>query len=89
MKSFNTKVILSAMGVALLSTSSFAQSPYPNAGYGYNRYAYENGSYAARNSSVGSYPNPVADGSSASSVDSGASFNLDRGYPAYYEFTGD
>ncbi len=89
MRSFTAKLMLSAMGVALLSTSSLAQSPYPNAGYGYNRYSYENGAYAARNNPVGSYPNPVADGSSASSVDSGASFNLDRGYPAYYEFTGE
>ena len=39
------------------------------------------------NNPVGGYPNPVSDTNSASSIESGAAFHLDRGYPAYYEFT--
>lgn len=107
MKSSGAKLFLSAMGIALLSTASFAQSPYANGAYDANAYRggqalYDaapgyNGPYvsgpiynqAAQNYPIGDYPNPVSRSGSASSVDSGAAYNLDGGYPGYFEFIGE
>ncbi len=36
---------------------------------------------------VSGYPNPVSHSGSASSLNSGAAFNLNYGYPAIYEYT--
>lgn len=103
MKTFSARLLLSIIGAALASTSSFAQSPNLNGGgYSYNRYSYESGSYGAGPGgqplydaapgyngpyASGTYPNPVTRSGSASSTDSGAGSNLDRGYPAFYGFT--
>lgn len=38
MKPSGAKLLLSAMGIALLSTASFAQSPYANSSYDANAY---------------------------------------------------
>lgn len=110
MKSFSAMLVLSAVGATMLSTHLFAQSPYSNNGYSYNRYAHENEGYRASplydvargydglydsatvgvySKPVGGYPNPVSDSSSASAIESGTAFHLDRGYPGYFEFTGE
>jgi len=75
MKSLNTKLVLSALGIALLVTPAFAQRHHwqPSRQGLYN---YE----APANDPVGTYPNPVARSGSAANVHSGAAFNLDRGY---------
>jgi hypothetical protein len=74
MKLFNTKLILSAVGIALLATPAFAQHSYRHA----PRNLYN--SQAPAGDPAGVYPNPVGRTGSAENVQSGAAFNTDRGY---------
>lgn len=73
MKLINAKLILSAVGIALLATPALAQESYPHAS-SRNLYNYQT------NDPAGVYPNPVARSGSAAQVDSGAAFDTDRGY---------
>jgi hypothetical protein len=69
MKSLASKLLLSALAVAVLATPALAQRPHRLApGQRANVY------------SVPTYPNPVTRSGSAESVESGAAFNLDNGY---------
>ena len=68
MKSFTGKLLLSAMAVAIVAAPALAQrSHHP-------------GRAAQASVPVGIYPNPVTRSGSADSVESGAEFNVDRGY---------
>ncbi len=69
MKSVTTKLLLSAMAVAILATPAFAQRPHRHAP------APQLNAYP-----VGTYPNPVTRSGSEQSVQSGAAFNVDNGY---------
>jgi hypothetical protein len=69
MKSLNTKLLLSALGIALLATPAFAQRPYRHAPTE-SQYNYQN--------PVGVYPNGASRSGSAESVESGAEFNVIR-----------
>ena len=69
MKSLNTKLLLSALGIALLATPAFAQRPYRHA-WVQSQYGYQN--------PVGVYPNGATRSGSAESVESGAEFNVIR-----------
>lgn len=75
MKTLNTKLVLSALGIALLATPALAQGPHrqplPQTLYDYQ---------SSVGGPVGIYPNPVARSGSAEQVQSGAEFELDRGY---------
>lgn len=76
MNTLNTKLVLSALGIALLATPAFAQRPQhrrpvPQAQY-YGQVGPGN--------SVGTYPNPISRTGTAEQVQSGAAFDLDRGY---------
>ena len=68
MKSLNTKLLLSALGIALLATPAFAQRPYRHAP-AQSLYNYQN---------PGVYPNGASRSGSAESVESGAEFNVQR-----------
>lgn len=70
MKSFTSKLVLSAMAIAIVATPALAQRPHRQAPL----QAYAN-PYA-----VGVYPNPVTRSGSEQSIQSGAAFNVDRGY---------
>jgi hypothetical protein len=74
MKSLNTKLLLSALGVALLATPAFAQqAQWHRQSQGlYNDYSYQQAN------PVGVYPNGASRSGSAESVESGAEFNLMR-----------
>ncbi|MGH6671511.1 MAG: hypothetical protein ACRECE_05410 [Xanthobacteraceae bacterium] len=75
MKSLNIKLLLSAVGIALLATPALAQHRYRQNS---SRTLYD---YNVQASNFGSgYPNPVARSGSASQAQSGAFFDLDRGY---------
>ena len=74
MKLINTKLILSAVGIALLATPALAQKPYRHAPR--NLYNYQ----APEGYPVGVYPNPITRSGSAAQVESGAAFDTDRGY---------
>lgn len=69
----NTKLILSAIGIALLATPALAQEPYrhssPRAQYNYQT-----------NDPAGVYPNPVTRSGSAAQAQSGAAYDTERGY---------
>jgi hypothetical protein len=73
MKSLKTKVVLSALGIALVATPALAQQPHrqqrPQQLYNYQ---------APVADPAGTYPNPVARSGSAEQVQSGAAF--DTGY---------
>jgi hypothetical protein len=75
MKVLNTKLVLSAVGLVLLATPAFAQwqqrQQSPRALYNYQD---------PQPYTVGVYPNGAIRSGSAESVQSGAEFNLDRGY---------
>jgi hypothetical protein len=73
MKSLNTKLLLSAIGIALLATPAFAQRPSRHA-WAQPQYDYA-GSAA---SPAGVYPNGATRSGSAASVESGAEFNVMR-----------
>ncbi len=73
MKLFNTKLILSAVGIALLATPALAQESY--------RHVSSRGLYDYQTSGLGGvYPNPIGRSGSAAQIQSGAAFNTDRGY---------
>jgi hypothetical protein len=74
MKNLNTKLVLSALGIALLATPAFAKPQH----WQPSRQGLYNYQDPATNP-VGTYPNPVARSGSAEAVQSGAEFNLDRG----------
>lgn len=69
----NTKLILSAVGIALLATPALAQESYRHSS-SRNLYNYRT------NDPAGVYPNPISKTGSAAQVQSGAAFNTDRGY---------
>jgi hypothetical protein len=69
MKSLTTKLLLSALGFALIATPALAQRPHRHAP-----------PPQANIYPVPTYPNPVTRSGSAASVESGAAFNVDRGY---------
>ena len=69
MKSLTSKLLLSALGIALLATPALAQRPHRLAP-----------APQAHVYPVPTYPNPVTRSGSAESVQSGAAFNLDNGY---------
>lgn len=75
MKSLNAKLLLSAIGIALLATPALAQHRYrqdpPRPLYDYQGSVGNSGS---------GYPNPVPRSGSAEQVQSGAAFGLGRGY---------
>ena len=69
----NTKLILSAIGIALLATPALAQQSY--------RHAPSRSLYNAQTSNpAGVYPNPITRSGSAAQNQSGAAFDTDRGY---------
>jgi len=73
MKSLNTKLVLSALGIALLATPAFAAKHHAsyeglqNSAQGY-----------AQSGSVGTYPNGAAYSGSVASRESGARDNVIR-----------
>ena len=69
MKSFSTKLLLSAMAVAIVATPALAQRPHRQAPV-----------QQVQVNPVGTYPNPVTRSGSTQSIESGAAFNVDRGY---------
>lgn len=69
----NTKLILSAVGIALLATPALAQESYRHSS-SRNQYNYRT------NDPAGVYPNPVTRSGSAAQVQSGAAYNTERGY---------
>ena len=82
----NARLVLSAVSIALLSTPAFAQRvdhrPSPRALYDYQRNANGFSSFAQipPGDPFAGYPNPVTRSGSAEQVQSGAAFDLDRGY---------
>lgn len=77
MKSLNMKLVLSALGIALLATPAFAQKPHRQASQQTLGQA-PSATGAEFGGSVGVYPNPVTRTGSEWSVESGAEFNLMR-----------
>jgi hypothetical protein len=75
MKALGTKLVFSAVGIALLASPAFAQRPRHYAAPRSPYYDYA----ASRANPVGVYPNPVGVSGSAESIQSGAAFDLDRG----------
>ena len=69
MKSFTSKLVLSAMAVAIVAKPALAQRPHRPAPV-----------QQTQVNPVGTYPNPVTRSGSEQSVQSGAAFNVDRGY---------
>lgn len=69
----NTKLILSALGIALLATPALAQESYRHSS-SRNLYNYQPSDPA------GVYPNPITRSGSAAQVQSGAAYDTDRGY---------
>ncbi len=69
MKSITSKLVFSAIGIALLASPAFAQRPYHHVRV----------PAQLQNNTVGTYPNPVARSGSEAQVESGAAFNTDRG----------
>ena len=73
MKALSTKLVLSAIGFALLATPAFAQRPQHQASP-QGLYNYQDPQPYA----VGVYPNGASRSGSAESVQSGAEFNTMR-----------
>ena len=69
MKSLTSKLLLSALGFALIATPALAQRPHHHAPLP-----------QASVNPVGTYPNPVTRSGSVQSIESGAAFNVDHGY---------
>jgi hypothetical protein len=69
MKSLTSKLLLSALGFALIATPALAQRPPRHAPLP-----------QASMNPVGTYPNPVTRSGSVQSIESGAAFNVDHGY---------
>jgi hypothetical protein len=74
MKSLHAKLVLSALGIALLATPAFAQRPHRQVSH----HQQQQQTYTPENNSVGTYPNGATKSGSAESVESGADFNLLR-----------
>jgi hypothetical protein len=75
MKSLNTKLVLSALGIALLATPAFAAKHKTSTSYEGLQNSVQ--SYAPANS-VGTYPNGAQNSGSAYSRESGAEDNVIR-----------
>jgi hypothetical protein len=71
MTKLTTKLILSAVGIALLAAPAFAQDSYRHSS-SRNLYNYQT------NDPAGVYPNGASRSGSAESVQSGAEFNTQR-----------
>lgn len=71
MTSLTAKLLLSAVGIALVTTPALAQRPHRTTAQS---------SQARIANPVGTYPNPVTRSGSEESTESGAAFNLDNGY---------
>ena len=69
MNSFSTKLLLSAMAIAIVATPALAQRPHRQAP-----------AQQVQVNPVGTYPNPVTRSGSMQSIESGAAFNVDHGY---------
>jgi hypothetical protein len=78
MKSLNTKLVLSVLGVALLATPAFAQKHH--ASY----QGLQNSAAGSAPTDVGTYPNGATRTGSAYSRDSGADDNVIRAVPFGY-----
>jgi hypothetical protein len=76
MKSLNTKLILSALGIALLATPAFAAKHHQTSYQGLQNSAASNSSSTQPN--VGTYPNGSERSGSVYSRESGADDNLLR-----------
>ena len=74
MKSLNTKLVLSALGIALLATPALAQKPQHQA----YRQQPPLQDYSVTAPQVGTYPNGAIRSGSAESRESGAEDNLIR-----------
>lgn len=79
MATLNARLVLAAVGIALLATPALAQRLYhhrpgPRAAYGYR---------LPHGGPLGVYPNPVERTGTAAQARSGAAFDLDRGYWGY------
>jgi hypothetical protein len=72
MKSINSKLILSALGVALLATPAFAQKQHHQAR------PQDSTTVGAQPSDVGTYPNGGVKSGSEESNETGADFNVNR-----------
>jgi hypothetical protein len=78
MASLNAKLVLAAVGIASLATPALAQRLHhgqrPRAVYDYR---------LPPGDPAGGYPNPVERTGTAAQAQSGAAFDLDRGYWGY------
>jgi hypothetical protein len=74
MKAFNTKLVLSALAVALIATPALAERPHHQASHP----LLQGPSANVESGYVGTYPNGASRSGSAYSVESGAEFNLIR-----------
>jgi hypothetical protein len=72
MKSIKSKLLLSALGVALLATPAFAQKPR------HQTSRQQDSAVSAQPSDVGTYPNGGVRSGSEESYESGAEFNVNR-----------
>src|ERR1700686_2860335 len=79
MKSLSTKLILSALGVALLATPAFAAKHHPASYQGLQNSA---AGTPAPTTDVGTYPNGATRSGSAYSRESGADDNVVRSIPS-------
>jgi hypothetical protein len=66
MKALNIKLVIAAVGLAMLATPAFAQRPQRHMHYPTQLQSQD---------PAGTYPNPVTRSGSAESVESGAAFN--------------
>jgi hypothetical protein len=73
MKSLSTKLVLSALGVALLATPAFAAKHHPASYRGL-----QNSTVGSAPADVGTYPNGATRSGSAYSRESGAEDNVIR-----------
>ena len=73
MKSLNTKLVLSALGLALLATPAFAQKSHHQS---YRQQEMQSPSVNDPSNFVGTYPNGAIKSGSAESQQDGTDFNL-------------
>jgi hypothetical protein len=74
MKSLNTKLVLSALGIALLATPAFAAAKHHQASY----QGLQNSAASTPPTDVGTYPNGAIRSGSVYSRESGADDNVVR-----------
>ena len=74
MKAFNTKLVLSALAVAVIATPALARQSYHQASHP----QLQSPSANIDSGYVGTYPNGATRSGSAYSAESGAAFNLIR-----------